>query len=198
LGSAGAYTALRWIGKRAHVVVSVNYFATWCTIMSTLALTLARPLHLSVTLHFALPSSLRQWGMLIFLGICGFFTQLLLTNGLAVGGRVNSGRAVNLTYTQMLFALALDKLVFGQSPGWWSLAGSGLILGSAIFVAMQRQEGDDIADEAAVAGAEDEEIGMLSMRARREGRAGEGVGQELGGMEVIPRREREYAGLRLS
>ena len=182
LGSAGAFTALRWIGKRAHVVISVNYFATWCTIVSTLALTLAQPLHLSTNLHFALPSSLRQWGMLIFLGVCGFFTQLLLTNGLAVGGRVNSGRAVNLTYTQMLFALALDKLVFGQSPGWWSLAGSGLILGSAIFVAMQRQEGDAPADEAAVSGAEDEEIGMLSMRVRGEARASGGVREELGVM----------------
>lgn len=38
----------------------------------------------------------------------------------------------------MLFALALDKLVFGQSPGWWSLAGSGLILGSAVFVAVRK------------------------------------------------------------
>jgi hypothetical protein len=180
LGSAGAFTALRWIGKRAHVVISVNYFATWCTIVSMLALTLAEPLHLSTSLHFALPNNLRQWGMLLFLGICGFFTQLLLTNGLAAGGRVNSARAVNLTYTQMLFALALDKLVFGQTPGWWSLAGGGLILGSAIFVAMQRQEGDGAADEAAVAVAEEEEIGMLSIRSRRETRAGEGVCEELG------------------
>ena len=179
LGSAGAFTALRWIGKRAHVAISVNYFAIWCTIVSTLALTLARPLHLSTTLHFALPSSLRQWGMLIFLGICGFFTQLLLTNGLAVGGRANSRRAINLTYTHMLFALALDKLVFGQSPGWWSLVGSGLILGSAIFVAMQRHEGDTPADEAAVTEAEDEDISLLSMTGCREARASEGVDEEL-------------------
>lgn len=43
-----------------------------------------------------------------------------------------------MIYTNMLFALGLDKLVFGQSPGWWSLAGSGLILGSAIFVAVKK------------------------------------------------------------
>jgi drug/metabolite transporter (DMT)-like permease len=183
LGSAGAYTAIRWIGKRAHVVISVNYFAVWCTIVSALALTLAQPLHLSTTLHFALPSNGRQWGMLLFLGICGFFTQLLVTKGLAVGGRVNSARATNMTYTHMLFALALDKLVFGQTPGWWSLAGSGLILGSAVYVAMQKQEGGGADDEGAVVGGTDEEdIGMLSMRGRRETRGSDGVGEELGVM----------------
>lgn len=172
-GAAGAFTAIRWIGKRAHVLISVNYFAVWCTTVSTLALTLAQPLNLSTTLHFTLPSSIREWGMLIFLGVCGFFTQFLLTKGLAVGGRLNGARATNMTYTQMLFAMGLDKLVFGQTPGWWSLAGSGLILGSAIYVAVQRQDGDGAADEAVVAGREDEEIGMLSLRGRREARSEE-------------------------
>jgi drug/metabolite transporter (DMT)-like permease len=77
--------------------------------------------------------------MLIFLGICGFVMQFLLTKGLAAGGKGNS-KSVQMIYTNMLFALALDKLVFGQSPGWWSLAGSGLILGSAVFVAVQKQQ----------------------------------------------------------
>lgn len=43
-----------------------------------------------------------------------------------------------MTYTQMLFALSFDKLVFGHSPGWMSILGSSLILGPAIFVAMQK------------------------------------------------------------
>ncbi|KAL5324298.1 hypothetical protein ACEPPN_008843 [Leptodophora sp. 'Broadleaf-Isolate-01'] len=138
LGSAGALTSIRWIGTRAHPLVSVNYFSIFCTLISTLALSLARPLHLSTTLHFALPAGLRQWGMLIFLGVCGFVMQYLLTKGLAAGGRGNGARATNMIYTNMLFALSLDKLVFGQSPGLWSLAGSGLILGSAVFVAVRK------------------------------------------------------------
>ncbi len=57
----------------------------------------------------------------------------------------------------MLFALALDKMVFGQSPGWWSLAGSGLILGSAIYVAVRKgQVGDS---ELRERGADEEMIG---------------------------------------
>jgi hypothetical protein len=46
-----------------------------------------------------------------------------------------------MIYTNMLFALALDKIVFGTTPGWWSLGGSGLILGSAVWVAVQRGMG---------------------------------------------------------
>ncbi|EKD16612.1 uncharacterized protein L3040_001355 [Drepanopeziza brunnea f. sp. 'multigermtubi'] len=137
LGSAGAFTSIRWIGSRAHALLSVNYFSVYCTIISALALSLSRPLHIS-DLHFALPTGVRQWSMLIFLGICGFIMQYLLTRGLAAGGRGNGARAQNMIYTNMLYALALDKLVFGQSPGWWSLAGSGLILGSAVYVAARK------------------------------------------------------------
>jgi len=98
--------------------------------------------------------------MLIFLGVCGFVAQYLLTTGLAAGGRGN-GAATQMIYTQMLFALALDKWVFGQSPGWWSLGGSGLILGSAIFVAIQQQQflGKEMDEE--MGGSSEEEMGML-------------------------------------
>ncbi|PBP19506.1 integral membrane protein DUF6 [Diplocarpon rosae] len=139
LGAAGAFTSIRWIGNRAHPLLSVNYFSIFCTIVSILALTLSQPLHIS-DLHFALPVGSRQWTMLIFLGVCGFTMQYLLTRGLAAGGRSNGARATNMIYTNMIFALLLDKLVFGQSPGLWSVAGSALILGSALFVATRRAE----------------------------------------------------------
>lgn len=156
-GSAGAFTTIRWIGNRAHPLISVNYFAMMCTVISTLALSLAQPLNLSSTLHFALPAGIRQWLMLLFLGVCGFIMQFLLTMGLAAGGRSNGARATNMIYTQMLFALSLDKLVFGQTPGWWSLAGSGLILGSAMYVALQKQQSETGAT--AQAREVDEELG---------------------------------------
>ncbi|PVH99416.1 hypothetical protein DM02DRAFT_507475, partial [Periconia macrospinosa] len=135
LGSAAVYTIIRWIGSRAHPLISVNYFATWSTIVSTVSLTLPIPSFPS----FAAPANLRQWIMLISLGICGFLSQFFLTSGLATGGRRNGARATNMVYARVLFALALDKLVFGLNPGWWSLAGSGLILSSVIIVTMQKQ-----------------------------------------------------------
>jgi hypothetical protein len=66
LGAAGAYTTIRWIGKRAHPLISVNYFATWCTIVSLVAM-FAMP-----GVGFLLPRYLKDWCYLIFLGICGF------------------------------------------------------------------------------------------------------------------------------
>jgi drug/metabolite transporter (DMT)-like permease len=66
LGAAGAYTTIRWIGKRAHPLLSVNYFATWCTIVS-IAMMFVLP-----DVGFLLPKSLKDWSYLIFLGICGF------------------------------------------------------------------------------------------------------------------------------
>jgi hypothetical protein len=107
--------------------------------------------------------------MLIFLGVCGFVMQFLLTKGLAAGGRDNGARATNMIYTNMLFALALDNLVFGQSPGWWSLGGSGLILGSAMFVALQQQQSSPQVREM------DEEFGN-----------GNGGGTEEEGLNMLP------------
>jgi len=80
----------------------------------------------------------------------------------------------------MLFALALDKWVFGVSPGWWSLGGSGLILASAIFVGMQKEERPAVEarDEERGRGTAEEEMGMLSERAEDGGVEREFEGEE--------------------
>ncbi|KAF2018196.1 hypothetical protein BU24DRAFT_440860 [Aaosphaeria arxii CBS 175.79] len=130
-GAAGAYTTIRWIGKRAHPLISVNYFSIWCTIVSVVMM-LAIP-----EVGFLLPSGVRDWCFLVFLGICGFIMQFLLAAGLQYE---KSSRATNMVYTQMLFALTFDKLVWGTTPGWLSIIGSSLILGSAIYVAMNKQD----------------------------------------------------------
>ena len=150
-GAAIAYTTIRWIGKRAHPLMSVNYFATVCTIISTVMM-LSLP-----GVGFLLPANLKEWGYLIALGSCGFVMQFLLTAGLAYE---KSGRATNMAYSQMLFALTFDKLVFGTSPGALSIVGSSLILGSAIYVAVQKgnvQPKENIRER----GSTDEEFGFV-------------------------------------
>lgn len=129
LGSAMAFTAMRWIGKRAHPLLSVNYFCVWCTIVSATAMLILPGV------EFLLPANLVEWGYLIFLGLCGFAMQFLLSAGLQ---HEKSSRATNMVYTQMLFALIFDKLVFGTKPTLLSLLGSSLILGSAIYIAIQK------------------------------------------------------------
>lgn len=62
--------------------------------------------------------------------------QFLLTAGLRWE---KSSRATNMIYSQMMFALVGDQVVFGMVPGWWSVCGSTLILGSAVVVAVQKE-----------------------------------------------------------
>lgn len=64
-----------------------------------------------------------------------------------------------MTYTQMLFALAFDKLVFGTTPGLTSIIGSSLILGSAIYIALQKGAATKKEDEAGQRRSGDEEEG---------------------------------------
>lgn len=49
-----------------------------------------------------------------------------------------------MVYMQMLFALTFDKLVWGTTPGFLSIVGSSLILGSAIYVALHKQHPQNI------------------------------------------------------
>ncbi|KAL1624486.1 hypothetical protein SLS54_003827 [Diplodia seriata] len=130
LGAATAYTTLRWIGPRAHALISVNYFAGWCTFISLVVMTFVP------SVPFLLPTSPRDWALLVFLGVCGFLMQYLLAAGLQ---QERSSRATNMVYCQMLFALAGDKVVFGTGPDGWGWAGSLLILGSAVFVAVRKE-----------------------------------------------------------
>ena len=44
-----------------------------------------------------------------------------------------------MVYTQMIFALAFDKLVFGSTPDSWSILGSSLVLGSALYIAAHKE-----------------------------------------------------------
>ena len=86
--------------------------------------------------------------------------QFMMTAGLS---HEKSNRATNMVYTNMLFALLFDRWVFGTVPGVWSLLGSGLILGSAIYVAVQKDvagDGRGVGQEVEVGLLEDEERAM--------------------------------------
>ncbi|KAI0843694.1 hypothetical protein F5Y06DRAFT_255592 [Hypoxylon sp. FL0890] len=139
LGAAGAITTLRCIGKRAHPLISVNYFGTWCVIVTTTVLSLA-PIfdYEQPELHLEFPNSIRKWALLLVIGACGLIMQMLMTAGLA---SEKSNRATAMIYTHMLFAAAFDRWIFGHIMGWMSLTGCGLIVGSALWVALTKKEG---------------------------------------------------------
>ena len=148
IGSSMAFVAMRWIGKRAHPLLSVNYFCAWCTVVSASAMVILPDV------KFLLPSGSREWTYLVFLGCCGFAMQFLLSAGLQ-SEKGNRGKialqlmeiflfapdrllATLMTYTQMIFALIFDKVIFGHNPSITSMLGSVLIVTSAMYIALQK------------------------------------------------------------
>lgn len=166
LGASGAYTFIRWIGKRAHPLISVTYFSVWSTIVSTAALLVAPMADIGQpAVRFAWPASAFQWMLLLSLGLCGFVMQFMLTSG--IGGK-RSNKAMAMVYTHMLFAAGYDKWVFGHDMGIVSVVGCGLIVGSALWAALSKKEKEE---EKVTGGALEleEQVPMLEARELEEG-----------------------------
>lgn len=172
-GAGSAYAIIRRIGHRAHPLISVTYLTTLCTLFSIISM-------LTVPgVDFKFPSTARKWGLLLFLSLCGFFMQFLLTAGLS---HEKSSKSTNFIYTGMLFALFFDKVIWNRTPGLMSIAGCSLILGSTIYVAIRVASPRENAvvqveaeDEEAVlvAGVENRENGGIGPDEERRGRSEE-------------------------
>ncbi|POR38141.1 Putative membrane protein [Tolypocladium paradoxum] len=138
LGAAGAFATLRTIGKRAHPLISVNFFGMISTVICLLVLGLAPALDVGQpALRWITPTSAKQWILLLTLGALGFIMQYLLTAGLSAD---KSNRANAMVYTHMLFAVAFDRWVFGHRMGLMSFLGCALIMGSAVGVVFMRKQ----------------------------------------------------------
>ncbi len=148
-GASAAYATIRVIGKRAHSLISVSYFSGVATIGSTLII-LIHP-----ELHFVMPKTGTQWGLIAVIALTGFLLQFLLTEGLQ---REKAGRATNLMYLQLVFALMIEKGIWGTTPPIESLFGAVLIIGAAIWVSLQSNAP---AVEAKKAEVVDEESSLL-------------------------------------
>lgn len=76
----------------------------------------------------------------------------------------------------MLFAVAFDKIVWNDTPAGLSIVGSGLILGSTIYVAVQ----NDHTQNTKIPGGRDDEESSLVVSEEDEGNE-ESPQQETGG-----------------
>lgn len=63
----------------------------------------------------------------------GFIAQILLTFGLQ---REKAGRASLAMYLSLFYSLIFELVIFGTVPPILSLLGAGIIIGSAIWVAV--------------------------------------------------------------
>lgn len=167
LGAASAFTTIRWIGKRAHPLLSVNYFSTWCALVSLVAL-----LTVPSVGGIVWPGGAVQWALLGGIGVSGFVMQFLLTKGLQVE---TAGRATGMVYAQMVFAVGWERLVWGSVPGVLSVVGSVLILGSVVWVGMRKGKGGKEEERGAREAGGDEEAVPLGRWEEEEESDGERV-----------------------
>ncbi|KAK6454448.1 EamA-like transporter family-domain-containing protein [Scheffersomyces xylosifermentans] len=133
LGASSVYIVLRKIGKAAHPLLSVSYFALTCCVITFVAI-LVIP-----SLQFVLPTNSYQWVLFCLIGFSGFFMQFSLTAGIQ---RVRAAKASLMSYTNMVFALIWDLTIWGHLPGFLSFLGIILIIGNAVII-IKYKPGDD-------------------------------------------------------
>ncbi|WVW85814.1 hypothetical protein I302_107852 [Kwoniella bestiolae CBS 10118] len=126
--TAVAYTTIRGIGDKAHALHSIGYFSYLCTICTGLYM-LFNP-QPTVFVH-----NFRDFLFIITIGIFGFCGQTLLTLGLQ---REKAGRAGIAIYTQVVFSLVLEFLIWQTIPSFLSMLGTVIILSSALWATMSR------------------------------------------------------------
>jgi len=133
LGATGAYTSMRAIGRRAHPLHSMTYFSMMCVTTSSASMLF---LHESVVF----PTRFLWFMLLVMIGIFGFLAQTLLTMGLQ---RETAGRGTTAIYVQIIFASIFERIVFHTVPSLMSIAGTLIIVGSAVFVAVTKKDHSD-------------------------------------------------------
>ncbi|KAI5809333.1 hypothetical protein BZA77DRAFT_361778 [Pyronema omphalodes] len=131
-GSATAMTCLRWIGKRTPALIPVTYFSGVGAIASITCL-LAIPSLPGIEL----PQSPVEWTLAAVLGGGGWVMQWALTKGLQ---QEKGGRGCQIIYTQLIFALFWELVVWGDLPSGMSVIGMAIILVSVVTVQVCKKD----------------------------------------------------------
>ena len=110
---------IRQIGRTEHPQTTV----LWFSLLSMLVLGLAMPFH-------AAPHDGRTWAILFALGLFGGFGQLFLTTSLRYAP---VSVVVPFDYTQLLWAVLLGALIFGDHPPATTWGGAAVISLSGLY-----------------------------------------------------------------
>lgn len=125
LGISGAlfsglvYITIRKIGSREHSLVIVNYFMFFTAAIIGL---LAIP-------HWTAPSS-SDWPLLILIGVSGFFAQLFMTKAFQIE---LASKIVPVRYIEVVYALLVGLIWFGESYNLWTLLGIVLVVSGMVL-----------------------------------------------------------------
>ncbi|KAI0247427.1 hypothetical protein BJV78DRAFT_1364195 [Lactifluus subvellereus] len=129
LGATGTYTLLRAIGKRAHTLHSLSFFSSQCVLISTICM-------IAFKIPPVIPTRILWLVMLLLVGIFGLIAQTLLTMGLQ---RETASRGTLGVYTSIVFAVVFEFLVFHTRPSTLSIAGTAIIMSSAIYTSLTKK-----------------------------------------------------------
>lgn len=116
--AAAAYVMVRRLARTEHELVIVLWFG----VLSTLG---AIP---ATAVSFVLPTGW-LWAGLVAVGITTHVAQVLLTRGLAL---VPAGRAMTISYIQIVFAALWGMIFFRERPDAWLFVGATLIVASTL------------------------------------------------------------------
>jgi drug/metabolite transporter (DMT)-like permease len=116
--AASAYVMIRFLSATEHELVIVLWFG----VVGSLG---AIP---GTAVNFVLPSGW-LWAGLVAVGLTTHAAQVLLTRGLSL---LPVGRAMTISYVQIVFATLWGILFFGARPNVWLLMGAALIVGSTV------------------------------------------------------------------
>ncbi|GAA4232343.1 DMT family transporter [Postechiella marina] len=117
--SGFVYVIISKIGKSEHPVVVVNYFMIISTIVGGV---LAIP-------YWINPVGL-EWGLLLALGVFGFFGQVFMTKAFQVA---TTNQTAPLKYLEVIFTVLFGVFVFSEIYTLWSLLGIALIITGLIL-----------------------------------------------------------------
>jgi drug/metabolite transporter (DMT)-like permease len=121
--AAGAYAVVRTLRDREHPLVVVFYFPLVATLGSI-------PTAGFTDMQWP---TLYEWVLLIGgVGLTAQIAQVLLTNGLH---NERAGRAMAMTYLQIVFAALWGMLFFREFPDLLSVVGALAVIGGTIVVA---------------------------------------------------------------
>ncbi len=119
--SSIAYVIIRRLRGKEHPFVIIFYFPLIATAGSA-------P---SLALNFVWPTPLEWLILIVGVGAMAQIAQIFLTNGLHAE---RAGRAMSMSYLQILFAAIWGLLFFGEMPGLLSILGTLLVVGGTVLI----------------------------------------------------------------
>jgi len=127
--AAFAYVMIRDIGKEIHYLIHRFYFGVVSTAISACSLFIFK------IQDPVLPESLFDWIIYGFIGISAFLGQYLLHQGIQ---HCTSGSGTLLRNLDVVFSFIFGMIFFGEIPGWNSILGSLMIVGSNLMMGFKQ------------------------------------------------------------